>query len=329
MFALAALQGLVLWSCLSFAPEAGAQQTGSIAQGRALVRPDEPLLPIQPIRNLNAQKVALGRALFNDPRLSRDNSISCAFCHDLARGGVDRLPRSIGTGGRENTINAPTVFNAALNFRQFWDGRARTLEEQVSGPIHNPVEMSSSWDEVIPKLMADKGVRSQFDAIYGKPPEAETVQDAIAEFERSLITPSRMDRWLLGDDDALNPQELAGYRLFKQYGCVACHQGANVGGNMYQRFGIMYNYFEGKEKVALTDLGRFNVTGREEDRHVFKVPSLRNVTLTMPYFHDGSMPSLHEAVSKMGYFQLGVNLPPEDVQAIVLFLYSLTGEQLQ
>jgi cytochrome c peroxidase len=313
-------------------PKADAQQAGAITQqGRSLVRPDEPLLPIRQIQNLDTQKVALGRDLFNDNRLSRDNSISCAFCHNLSRGGggVDHLPHSIGTGGREGPINAPTVFNAALNFRQFWDGRALTLEEQVAGPIHNPVEMSSSWDEVLPKLAADEPLSKRFKALYGTSPTANAVQDAIAEFERSLITPSRMDRWLLGDDDALNPQELAGYRLFKQYGCVACHQGANVGGNMYQRFGVMFDYFEDKSKVESSDLGRFNVTGREEDKHVFKVPSLRNVILTSPYFHDGSMTSLHEAVSKMGYFQLGIDLPPEDVQAIVFFLYSLTGEQLQ
>ncbi|MDR3323995.1 MAG: cytochrome-c peroxidase [Zoogloeaceae bacterium] len=312
--------------------QAEAQQapSGALRHLVPLVRPDEPLLPLRQNKDdLNAQKVALGRALFEDNRLSRDNTISCAFCHNLAQGGVDRQVRSIGVGGQEGTINAPTVYNSSLNFRQFWDGRASTLEEQAAGPIHNPLEMASSWEEALPKLTADAALKSRFMSIYGRPPSAETVQDAIAEFERSLLTPSRMDRWLLGEDEALTPEELAGYRLFVQHGCVACHQGVNVGGNMYQRFGVMRDYFEGKAKVDAADLGRFNVTRREEDKHVFKVPSLRNVTLTSPYFHDGSTASLHEAVSKMGHYQLGVDLPPEDVQAIVLFLYALTGEALQ
>ncbi|MDR3351517.1 MAG: cytochrome-c peroxidase [Zoogloeaceae bacterium] len=327
---MAAVVGAVIWlpNASRATAETKERGTPSMTQ-RILARPDEPLLPIQPNVNLDAGKVELGRALFHDPRLSRDNSISCAFCHDLARGGTDRLPKSVGVGGQLGTINSPTVYNAALNFRQFWDGRAATLEEQVTGPIHNPVEMASSWQEVIAKLTADPETSNKFIKLYGGPPSAESIQDAIAEFERSLITPSRMDRWLKGDDRALTPQELAGYQLFKRYGCVACHQGANVGGNMYQRFGIMKDYFEGRTRVDPADLGRFNVTSREEDKYVFKVPSLRNIAATAPYFHDASVNSLHEAVSRMGEFQLGVELPPEDIQSIVLFLYTLNGEQLQ
>ncbi|MDR1648169.1 MAG: cytochrome-c peroxidase [Zoogloeaceae bacterium] len=294
-----------------------------------LIRPDEPILPILKNKSLDSRKVALGQALFHDVRLSHDSTISCAFCHDLKRGGVDRLPRSFGVGGQEGSINSPTVYNASLNFRQFWDGRAATLEEQAAGPVHNPVEMASSWEEVMPRLKNDVKLASQFEAIYNEGPAPFAIQDAIAEFERSLVTPSRMDRWLLGEDDALNTQELKGYTLFKQYGCVACHQGANVGGNMYQKFGIMRDYFENRDKRSGADMGRFNVTGREEDRHVFKVPTLRNITLTGPYFHDASAKSLHEAVSQMGYYQLGVELPNEDVQSIVIFLYALTGDELQ
>lgn len=294
-----------------------------------VIRPDEPLLPILKNQNLNARKVALGRDLFHDVRLSHDETISCAFCHDLNRGGVDRLPRSIGVGVQEGGINSPTVYNAALNFRQFWDGRAATLEEQAAGPIHNPVEMASSWDEVLPRLNNDSKLVARFQAIYSTGPSPDAIVDAIAEFERSLLTPSRMDRWLLGEDHALNAQELKGYQLFRQYGCTACHQGANVGGNMYQRFGIMKDYFEKKSNPTNADLGRYNVTRREEDRYVFKVPTLRNITLTAPYFHDASAQSLHEAVSLMGYYQLGMELPPEDIQSIVIFLYTLTGEELQ
>jgi len=310
---------------LAWAENDGEQERSPLYR---LIRPDEPILPILKNKTLDVRKVALGRDLFHDVRLSHDSTISCAFCHDLNRGGVDNLPRSVGVGVQEGAINSPTVYNAGLNFRQFWDGRAGTLEEQVDGPIHNPVEMASSWDEVLPRLRNDAKLADRFQAIYGSAPAPESVRDAIAEFERSLLTPSRMDRWLLGDDNALNSQELKGYQLFRQYGCAACHQGANVGGNMYQRFGVMRDYFE-KKNLTSADLGRFNVTRREEDRHVFKVPTLRNITLTAPYFHDASVQSLHEAVSLMGYYQLGMELPTEDVQAIVIFLWSLTGDELQ
>lgn len=294
-----------------------------------VVRQDEPLLPIQQAHQLSAQKVALGRSLFHDPRLSRDGSISCASCHDLSRGGADARPRSLGVDRQEGVINAPTVFNSALNFRQFWDGRSPSLEDQVSGPIHNPVEMASTWPQVLERLQADAPLQAQFMAIYRNAPTAAAVQDAIAEFERSLMTPSRMDRWLQGDADALTQEELAGYRLFKRHGCVACHQGAHVGGNLFQRFGVMQDYFASKPQLTAADLGRFNVTGREEDRHVFKVPSLRNVALTGPYFHDASAATLEAAVAEMGRYQLGVELPRDDVEAIVRFLHTLTGEQLQ
>jgi cytochrome c peroxidase len=291
---------------------------------------DEPLSPIHMPVGLDERKVALGRQLFHDPRLSSDNSVSCATCHDLAHGGVDRLERSIGVDGKKGEFNAPTVYNAVLNFRQFWDGRVTTLEEQVSGPILNPVEMASTWAQALAKLRADKQTVAQFRAIYGSEPTVAAVQNAIAEFERSLITPSRMDRWLLGEADAVTQEELEGYRLFRRHGCVACHQGENVGGNLFQRFGVMQDYFMGRKiDDSDPDMGRFRVTKREEDRFVFKVPSLRNVALTAPYFHDASAATLEEAVAKMGRFQLGVDLPPEDIASIVRFLHTLTGEQLQ
>jgi cytochrome c peroxidase len=293
-------------------------------------RLDEPLLPIQMPTGLDERKVALGRQLFHDSRLSSDNSISCSTCHDLARGGVDRLARSIGVGGQKGEINTPTVYNSSLNFRQFWDGRASSLEEQVDGPILNPVEMASSWEKVLAKLRADTQMVAQFRAIYNSEPTVAAVQNAIAEFERSLITPSRMDRWLLGDAGAITSQELAGYRSFQRHGCTACHQGKNVGGNLFQRFGVMQDYFAGREiDDSDPDQGRFRVTKREEDRFVFKVPSLRNVALTPPYFHDASSATLDDTIDKMGHYQLGVGLPPEDVQSIVQFLHTLNGEQLQ
>lgn len=326
VLALLALFLFIPFSAPQHPPQIALSPSQEGVQARApVVRFDEPILPIQTIRDLNPFKVALGRALFRDQRLSRDDSISCASCHDLARGGVDHRVHSIGVGNQEGPINAPTVFNSALNFRQFWDGRSPTLEDQVAGPVHNPLEMNSSWAEVIPKLRKDAQLEAQFFAIYKAPPSAESIQDAIAEFERSLMTPSRMDRWLQGDNDALSAEELAGYGLFKRHGCTACHQGANVGGNMFQRFGVMQDYFARKGKLTAADQGRFNVTGREEDRHVFKVPSLRNVALTAPYFHDGSAETLEEAVTQMGRFQLGVELPKHDVHLIVLFLKTLNG----
>jgi len=285
----------------------------------------QPILPLPPVPDLPAEKVALGERLFFDKRLSADDTIACASCHDFARGGADRLPRSVGVGGRTGNVNAPTVFNAALQFAQFWDGRAATLEEQAAGPVHNPVEMASSWEQVIPKLRADAGYREAFARLYPQGISGATIVDAIAAYERTLLTPSRFDRYLRGDEGALDALEKTGYRRFLDFGCASCHQGRLLGGNMYQRFGVLGDYF-GSRPASEANLGRYNVTGREEDRHVFKVPGLRNVAVTAPYFHDGSVASLEEAVILMGRYQLGRELSGQDVTAIVAFLHSLTGE---
>jgi cytochrome c peroxidase len=284
------------------------------------------LLPLPPVPDLPADKVALGQRLFFDTRLSHDNSIACVSCHDLAHGGVDHLAASVGIDGKRGSINAPTVFNASLNFVQFWDGRAASLEEQAAGPVHNPLEMGSNWMEAIAKLQRDEGYRRDFDRLYPSGITAEAIVDAIATFERTLLTPnSRFDRYLLGDKSALNALELSGYRRFLDYGCASCHQGAGIGGNMFQTFGVMNDYFAGR-KESPADLGRFSVTGAESDRHVFKVPSLRNVAVTAPYFHDASARSLEEAVIVMGRYQLGRELTSDDVKAIVAFLRTLTGQ---
>jgi len=237
------------------------------------------------------------------------------------------MPVSIGVDGARGPINAPTVFNAALQFVQFWDGRAASLEEQAAGPVHNPLEMASSWAEVLPKLRSDGEYRDAFQRLYpAQGIRGETIVDAIAAFERTLITTnSRFDRFLQGESTALNALEQSGYQRFLDYGCASCHQGALLGGNMYQRFGVMGDYFEGRT-TSTADLGRFNVTGREEDRHVFKVPSLRNVAVTAPYFHDGSANSLEEAVIVMGRYQLGRHLSGADVASISAYLRTLTGE---
>lgn len=285
-----------------------------------------PLLPLPPVPDLPTDKVALGKRLFFDPRLSHNDKVSCATCHQLESGGSDRLPVSVGIDGRKGGINAPTVFNSSLNFVQFWDGRAASLEEQAAGPVHNPLEMASNWAEVIPKLSRDESYRQDFSRIYQQGMTGETIVDAIAAYERTLLTPnSRFDRFLRGDKAALDPLEHTGYQRFLDYGCASCHQGVGVGGNMFQRFGVMGSYLK-DDAGRQADLGRFNVTGLDQDKNVFKVPSLRNVAVTPPYFHDGSAGSLEEAVIVMGRFQLGRELSTEDVNALVAFLRTLTGE---
>ena len=287
----------------------------------------EPIRPLPAKVEVDAAKAALGRLLFHDPRLSKDGRISCASCHDLRSGGDDGRRFSIGTGGKQGMINSPTVFNASLNFKQFWDGRAPTLVKQVDEPIQSPVEMGSLWPEVVAKLYRDDRYSDLFDAIYPDGIDRNSIRDALAEFVRSLVTPnSRFDRWLNGDDDALNEHERHGYALFKSYGCVSCHQGANVGGNMFQVFGVLNEYFKKRGNITDADLGRYNVTGNAADRHSFKVPSLRMAALTAPYLHDGTAATLRDAVDAMFEFQLGREAPDEDKDAIVAFIETLVGE---
>jgi cytochrome c peroxidase len=286
----------------------------------------EPITPIPLDLKLDPLKVALGRRLFHDPRLSSDNTISCAHCHNLTKGGMDGLPRSFGIDGKEGHINVPTVFNSGFNFRQFWDGRSASLEDQIDFPINNPLEMGSNWDEVTGKLEQNADYRRDFAAIYQEVIQPSTIKDAIATFERSLITPNgKFDRFLRGEKEALDNEELAGYQLFKDFGCISCHQGRNVGGNMYERFGVVKNYFEHRDNVQEVDYGRYNVTQIEEHRHEFRVPSLRNVALTAPYFHDASANTLEQAVAIMGEYQLGVTLSAVEITQIVKFLTTLTG----
>ncbi len=288
--------------------------------------------PIQPIpRQANPApdpaKAALGKKLFHDTRLSTDDTVSCATCHPLDRAGTDHRRRSLGIHGAEGEVSAPTVFNSGLNFAQFWNGRAKTLEEQVDGPVQSAFEMGSTWDQVLGKLRGDPAYAAAFKALYPDGLQRENVKNAIAEFERTLLTTqSRFDRHLEGDATALNADEKAGYLKFKSYGCISCHQGVNIGANLFQRMGIIGDYFADRGNITPADLGRFNVTHQEADRHVFKVPSLRNVAVTAPYFHDGSAETLEEAVAVMAKYQLGRPLPPQDLADIVKFLHTLTGE---
>lgn len=288
---------------------------------------NEPIQPINSLVELDQTKVALGDQLFHEPQLSHTNTISCASCHNLSTGGVDRLVRSIGINGVVTSVNAPTVFNSGFNFRQDWDGKFETLEEHVKGTIKNPKRMASSWDEVIGKLKRSPFYRKAFSKIYEDGITSDNVADAIATFERALITSnSRFDKFLRGDVNAITAEEKEGYRRFKNYGCVSCHQGVNLGGNLFQKFGIMGNYLSDRGNITQADLGRFNVTGDEEDRYVFKVPSLRNITMTAPYFHDGSAATLEEAIAIMAKYQLGRDLSKETIDFMIKFLTTLTGE---
>ena len=293
----------------------------------ASVRGEEPILPIPPQADLDPAKITLGRALFHEPALSKDGTISCASCHDLANGGDDGRKVSVGVGGRTGAVNAPTVFNAGLNFKQFWNGRAETLEHQIDGPVQAPFEMGSLWPDVVANLYRKDGYARQFSAIYPDGINRRNIKNAIAEFLKSLTTPnSRFDRWLLGDKTALSAREIRGYALFKDYGCASCHQGANAGGNMFQVFGVLNDYFKKRGDITEADLGRYAITGNEDDRHAFKVPSLRLAALTAPYLHDGTAATLRDAVDAMFEFQLGREAPNGDKEAIVAFIETLLGE---
>jgi cytochrome c peroxidase len=288
---------------------------------------DEPLTPLPVDVKLDARKTELGGKLFVDERLSQDNSVSCVSCHDFSRGGADPRPRSAGVRGELGGTNAPSVFNSGLNFRQTWNGSGASLEDFLERVIKNPKVFDSNWNNVLAKLRQDEALAAQFGSAYPEGLTSKTAIDAVALFVRSLVTPSRFDRYLRGDAGAISTEELQGYGKFKSYGCVACHQGVNIGGNMFQKFGVMGDYFSQRGNITPADLGRYNVTKRESDKFVFKVPSLRNVELTAPYFHDASAPTLEAAVEIMFRYQLGRDAPREDKALIIKFLKTLTGEQ--
>lgn len=288
----------------------------------------EPIAPIPSGAALDLDKVRLGERLFHDVRLSRGDVVACASCHRLNGGGDDDRARSLSrVDGTPLAFNAPTVFNVALSFRLNWRGNFRTLEEQNEAVLLGPRLMNTSWEELLAKLRADPGYQAAFAAAYGDDPERAHVLDALAAFQRSLLTPdARFDRYLRGQRGAITDTEERGYRLFKAYGCAACHQGANVGGNLFQRFGIFDDPHSKPRPATEADLGRFALTGEERDRHVFRVPSLRNVGVTAPYFHDGRAPTLERAVEVMARRQLGRTLTEQEIDLIAGFLRTLTGQ---
>jgi len=268
---------------------------------------EEPITPIPEPPAADPLKVALGERLFTDPRLSRGNMRACSSCHDLETNGATKNAQDTAPDGSPLSLNTSTVFNSALSFRFGWEGEFRTLEAQAAASLQNPRIMDIQIEEVVGKLSHDQALVHQFEAAYGHGPDATNVLDAIATFERSLVTPgSQFDRWLTGDTTALSAQQLDGYQLFKSLGCVSCHQGVNIGGNLFQRHGI------------------FHPLARAEPK-ILRVPSLRNIATTAPYFHDGSAVSLDEAVRKMASAQLNLTLTDQQVDEIVAFLRTLTG----
>lgn len=287
---------------------------------------NEPIRPLPAAIEFDLDKAALGKRLFFDPRLSRDDKLSCASCHDFAQGGADGRARSPGVDGREGPFNSPSVFNTGFNFRQLWTGKAESLEDQVGMAIDSAKVFDSSWPAILAKLNHDATLVKGFKRAYRDGLNQQTATDALAVFERSLVTPSRFDAYLRGDAGAIDAEEKLGYAKFKSYGCIACHQGINVGGNMYQVFGVMSPYAQDHGSDHEADLGRYQVTKRDSDKYVFKVPSLRNVALTAPYFHNGSAATLEEAVEVMFRYQLGRTAPQSDKALIVKFLHSLNGE---
>lgn len=287
---------------------------------------DEPIKPIEPAKVSDGAKVELGKKLWFEPRLSMSGIISCNTCHNLSRGGTDNLKTSIGHGWKAGPVNSPTVLNSSLAIAQFWDGRAANLQEQAGGPIQADVEMNMPHTLALDVLQSIPGYVDEFKTVFGKEQiDMDMVTGAIAAFEETLVTPNaRFDQWLKGDDKALNAKELAGYTLFKDSGCVACHNGPAAGGTSFQRMGVVEAY----QSTSPAE-GRSAVTGVDADRFNFKVPTLRNVEMTYPYFHDGEAATLEQAVDIMGRLQLGRTYSEEEIGNIVAFLKTLTGDQPQ
>lgn len=298
--------------CITLAPfglvsdgAAEAPSLGVPVRSNATVQ--EPVTPIPPAPAADPRKLSLGERLFEDPRLSHDGSRACVTCHDTRANGASNRRTDMAPDGSELVLNTNTVFNAALSFRFNWQGNFRTLEAQAEGSLENPAIMATSVSEVLDRLNNDRHMVHEFAAVYGHAPDRASLLDAIATYERSLVTPgSRFDRWLNGEASALSEKEKTGYQLFKSLGCVSCHQGVNLGGNLFEKHGIFRPLASPKPEIL-------------------RVPSLRNVATTAPYFHDGSAPTLDDAVRKMGDAQLDRKLSQGEIDAIVAFLNSLTG----
>ena len=271
------------------------------------------------ITDINPAKAKLGKKLFFDPILSKNDTIACVSCHILSDGGDDNRQFSIGINGQIGNINSPTVFNARYNFVQFWNGRAKDLQDQAKGPIENPVEMGNTFPNLI-KTLQNSPYKKEFDSIYKEGITKNNITDAIAEYEKTLITPNApFDKYLRGDKNAITKIQKEGYELFKSKGCISCHNGINIGDNLYAKFGV---FKQAKSK----SLGRYEVTKNPLDKYFFKVPTLRNIARTSPYLHDGRYKTLNDVVKFMIEYQLGREAKQDDIDKIVAFLLSLTGK---
>jgi cytochrome c peroxidase len=325
---------IIIWGC-SQSPQKGtdkasadaAKFAGLLDRAKSTFNP-LPVTADNPDNPITPEKVLLGQTLYFENRMSKEGNISCNSCHNLDTYGVDNQPTSPGDGGIRGDRNSPTVLNAAFHFTQFWDGRAKDVEEQAGGPILNPIEMSMPDQEFVIKRLGEiKGYQELFAKAFPgekQPINYGNIQKSIAVFERELITPSRFDEYLSGNDNALTDQEKQGLQTFMDVGCTACHAGTVLGGTMYQKFGLAGNYWD-FTKSRKVDNGRFLVTKNEADKFLFKVPSLRNIEKTHPFFHDGSIADLNEAVKIIAKLQLNKDLTDQEVQDIVTFLKTLTG----
>jgi cytochrome c peroxidase len=320
---------VITWLVSCIVASAAVAQDDPMRSAQSLFQPiPTQAPPVEGIESTPA-RVTLGRMLYFEPRLSESHAISCNSCHMVGLGGVDLQETSIGHHWQRGGRNAPTVLNAVFNTAQFWDGRARDLQEQAGGPLVNPIEMGTTEQHVVEQLKGIPGYVEAFNQAFpglSDPITFENVRDTIALFEATLLTPNApFDRYLKGDRDALTAAQRDGLRIFIEKGCAACHRGINVGGNMYAPFGVVER--PGAEFLPPTDKGRFEVTKTVSDEYVFKVPTLRNIDLTPPYFHTGAAWDLRQAVAVMGSSQLGAALSDSEIDRITDFLHALTGEQ--
>ena len=321
------LAALAVTGCTKKETPAPAAEEKAAAEEQKPAAPPEPIsFRFRTVPTSTWTRCCLDEASHFDTALSGDGTVSCATCHMLEHGGAEPRKTSTGIGGQVGPINSPTVLNSSYNFVQFWDGRAKDLQEQAAGPVENPAEMGAKWPDVVERLNKNEEYATAFTKLYQDGITKDNATDAIAEYEKSLITPSRFDAYLKGDDAAITDAEKKGYATFKEVGCTACHSGILAGGSMFQKLGLVKDYFKDRgTEITEADLGRYNVTKKDQDKHFFKVPTLRNVELTSPYLHDGSRATLEETVKVMGTYQLGRDLTDAQVNSIVTFLKSLTG----
>ncbi len=287
-----------------------------------------PISPIPARADPDVNLIALGRSLFIDARLDAEHATACSSCHRLHDGGDDNLTLSRPAGNFNPALNTPSIFNVQFNFRQNWDGAATDLKTLIDGKVRNLGQSEQAWTHLLDTLNQDAQLLQKVRKAYARDTlDRETYLDALGYYVENLTTPNaRFDQYLQGNASAINGDELRGYGLFKEYGCISCHQGRNIGGNLFQRFGIFYDYFAARGDIKKADYGRMNITGRSTDNHVFKVPSLRNVALTAPYLHDGRAQTLEDTVRIMGRTQLGIDIGNKDVALIVKFLNTLSGD---